>query len=240
MRGVSMSKGDLGVRCPRCNSADVYADKKGFSAGAAAAGWLLVGPIGGLLGAAGSNTIRITCLACGEVFHPGKTSADLRKEERAAKNDEQAARGCCGCFLAAIAIAATPIVVLVLAEVATCKPTRTKPSDQNQELVESQPELSSEANAEQPSNVEQPFWPVEPTNSPTDSAELRATVLPDGYRTWKDATGKYTVNAKLLGVKEGKVALRKTDGLTVVLPIQRLSDVDRQYVVDYVQADKSE
>ena len=34
-------------------------------------------------------------------------------------------------------------------------------------------------------------------------------------RTWTDATGKFRVRAEFLGIKEGRVQLKKSDGTTL-------------------------
>jgi hypothetical protein len=60
------------IHCPRCNSTQITANKKGFSAGKAAAGALLTGGMGLLAGTHGSGNIRITCLTCGHKFKPGE------------------------------------------------------------------------------------------------------------------------------------------------------------------------
>jgi hypothetical protein len=59
------------VHCPKCNSTQITADKKGFSGKKAVAGAVLTGGIGLLAGTIGSNKVKITCLACGHVFKPG-------------------------------------------------------------------------------------------------------------------------------------------------------------------------
>jgi len=59
------------AKCPKCNSKDLYADKKGFSGRKAVFGGLLTGGIGLLAGTLGSNKILITCLNCGNKFIPG-------------------------------------------------------------------------------------------------------------------------------------------------------------------------
>lgn len=56
---------DNEVCCPNCGSNQIYADKKGFGLGKAAAGGLLLGPVGLLGGMLGSKKIVITCLKCG-------------------------------------------------------------------------------------------------------------------------------------------------------------------------------
>jgi hypothetical protein len=60
------------IRCPKCKSTQITANKTGFSVGKAAAGILLTGGIGIAAGAIGKNKIIITCLSCGENFKPGE------------------------------------------------------------------------------------------------------------------------------------------------------------------------
>ncbi len=61
------------VKCPKCRSTQISANKKGFSGGKAVAGVILVGGIGALAGTSGSNKIKITCLSCGYTFEPGQS-----------------------------------------------------------------------------------------------------------------------------------------------------------------------
>lgn len=60
------------IRCPKCNSNQLTANKKGFSGTKAVGGALLTGGIGLLAGTLGSNKVIITCLACGHKFKPGQ------------------------------------------------------------------------------------------------------------------------------------------------------------------------
>lgn len=60
------------VRCPKCNSNQLTANKKGFSGAKAVGGAILTGGIGLLAGTLGSNKVVITCLACGHKFKPGQ------------------------------------------------------------------------------------------------------------------------------------------------------------------------
>lgn len=60
------------VKCPKCKSDQVTANKKGFSGKQAVAGAVLTGGIGLLAGTIGSNKVKITCLNCGHEFAPGQ------------------------------------------------------------------------------------------------------------------------------------------------------------------------
>ena len=52
------------LKCPRCGSTQIHVDKKGFDAGNACCGAILLGPLGILCGAGGANKLRKTCLNC--------------------------------------------------------------------------------------------------------------------------------------------------------------------------------
>jgi len=49
-------------------------------------------------------------------------------------------------------------------------------------------------------------------------------------RTWKDATGTFSLDAQFVGVKDGKVLLKKTNGQIVPIPLDRLSKEDQDFV----------
>lgn len=68
----SYNKKDDVVRCPRCGSTSITANKKGFSLAKGAAGVLTFGAYGVLTAGIGKNKIIITCLKCGKQFKPGK------------------------------------------------------------------------------------------------------------------------------------------------------------------------
>jgi DNA-directed RNA polymerase subunit RPC12/RpoP len=63
------------IRCPRCGSTQITANKKGFSGKKAVAGAVLTGGIGLLAGTIGSKKVIITCLSCGKEFRPGQGAA---------------------------------------------------------------------------------------------------------------------------------------------------------------------
>lgn len=58
------------VTCRKCRSPQVTASSKGFSAGKAIGGALLVGPLGLLGGMHGRGKVLVTCLACGHQWDP--------------------------------------------------------------------------------------------------------------------------------------------------------------------------
>jgi len=59
------------VACPRCGSTQVSGGQKGYRSGRAAAGCLLLGPVGLLGGLFGSGEVMATCLNCGHQWKPG-------------------------------------------------------------------------------------------------------------------------------------------------------------------------
>lgn len=58
--------GQGGVFCPRCNSIQVTAGKKGFGIGKALVGGVMLGPVGILAGFIGSKNMEFACLSCKE------------------------------------------------------------------------------------------------------------------------------------------------------------------------------
>lgn len=59
-----------------------------------------------------------------------------------------------------------------------------------------------------------------------------APTLPDikGMRKWSDSSGKFTLDAELIGVESGNVKLQRPDGKIVTMPIDKLSADDRDAV----------
>lgn len=57
-------------------------------------------------------------------------------------------------------------------------------------------------------------------------------VIPEGFRTWTDSTGKYSIAGKLLGSQNGSVWIRRTDGKIAKLQISQLSGPDQAFVTD--------
>lgn len=56
------------LHCPNCGGTELIPVKKGFSVGKAVVGGLLVGPLGLVAGAIGSNKIKLVCLSCRHTF----------------------------------------------------------------------------------------------------------------------------------------------------------------------------
>lgn len=56
---------------------------------------------------------------------------------------------------------------------------------------------------------------------PQDTDELRA---------WSDASGKFSVKATLVSIQDGQVVLKTEQGKEIKLPVERLSQEDRDYI----------
>lgn len=60
-------------------------------------------------------------------------------------------------------------------------------------------------------------------------------------RKWTDATGTYTVEARLLDFVDGKVRLKKEDGSIIRLPLEKLSQEDQRFIqATYVKRKEKE
>ena len=71
-RNVPVKKNSSDLKCPRCKSTSISANNKGFGVGKAAAGGILLGPVGLLGGMLGSSKVKVTCLKCGKSWAPGQ------------------------------------------------------------------------------------------------------------------------------------------------------------------------
>ena len=65
-----------------------------------------------------------------------------------------------------------------------------------------------------------------------------ATVAAE-MRTWTDSTGTHKIEAQFAGLADGKVTLKKADGKTVTLALDRLSEADRKQAETLAKADAS-
>jgi len=59
-------------------------------------------------------------------------------------------------------------------------------------------------------------------------------------RKWTDNTGKFSVEAELVEVKDDKVVLKRTSGTVITLPVARLSKTDRRYLQTLAQEPTNE
>jgi DNA-directed RNA polymerase subunit RPC12/RpoP len=60
----------INIKCPVCNSMNFSTGQKGFGLGKAAAGAILLGPVGLLGGMFGRKKIELVCQACGHKWKP--------------------------------------------------------------------------------------------------------------------------------------------------------------------------
>jgi hypothetical protein len=67
-------------------------------------------------------------------------------------------------------------------------------------------------------------------SQPVAAQEDVETKLPGEMRTWKDASGKFEVEAQLIGRTEQSVKLKKADGLVIEVPAEKLSEADQEYL----------
>ena len=54
-------------------------------------------------------------------------------------------------------------------------------------------------------------------------------------RAWVDNTGNFKVQGRVIAILDGKVRLLKDTGKTTTVPLDRLSDADREYVEQLMQ-----
>jgi ribosomal protein S27E len=73
---MSQAQSPSSIKCPKCGSTQITAQKKGFGVGKAAVGGALLGPIGLAGGLIGSGDIKITCLNCGKAWRPGQAAPE--------------------------------------------------------------------------------------------------------------------------------------------------------------------
>ncbi|HIE73839.1 MAG TPA: hypothetical protein EYQ06_06190 [Flavobacteriales bacterium] len=71
-RPIKFIKKSNVIKCPKCKSNQITANKKGFSLGKAVIGGVLTGGVGLLGGFIGSSKVQVTCLNCGNNWVPKK------------------------------------------------------------------------------------------------------------------------------------------------------------------------
>lgn len=60
------------IKCPKCGSDQLSANKKGFGLGKAIIGGVALGPAGVLGGFVGSRKVLVSCIACGHSWVAGE------------------------------------------------------------------------------------------------------------------------------------------------------------------------
>lgn len=65
-----------------------------------------------------------------------------------------------------------------------------------------------------------------------------STFAAEELRTWSDATGKFTVVAELLDCDGAAVRLKRENGKTIKVPLEKLSSKDREYLANRERNDK--
>jgi len=70
------------LKCPKCKSERIRANKKGFSGTKAVGGAILAGGIGVLAGTIGSNKIILTCLSCSNQFKVGEDYEGIKRKQK--------------------------------------------------------------------------------------------------------------------------------------------------------------
>ncbi len=58
-------------------------------------------------------------------------------------------------------------------------------------------------------------------------------------RRWSDATGKYSVEATFVELRDGNVRIRRKSGRVISVPIDRLSKADQRYVRDLLKRERA-
>jgi hypothetical protein len=66
---------------------------------------------------------------------------------------------------------------------------------------------------------------------------LLSLTQPSWARKWTDNTGKFSIEAELVEVKDDKVVLERTNGTKTSVPINRLSETDRRYLKSLAESD---
>jgi len=71
-KALSINKEPDLVKCPKCKSTQIAADKTGYSLGKGLAGAFLTGGIGLIAGFHGANNLQVHCIKCGHKWKAGK------------------------------------------------------------------------------------------------------------------------------------------------------------------------
>ncbi len=72
--------------------------------------------------------------------------------------------------------------------------------------------------------------PNKPASTAARSATMAGNTAGGKTRTWTDATGQFKVDAEFVSIADGTVNLRRQDGRTMSIPLEKLSEADRAHV----------
>jgi hypothetical protein len=70
----------------------------------------------------------------------------------------------------------------------------------------------------------------------TPAAEIAVNHSRPAWRVWHDTSGVFEVEAAMVRFEDGKLTLKKRDGRTLVVPVNKLSRVDQVYVTQHAEA----
>ena len=73
---------------------------------------------------------------------------------------------------------------------------------------------------------------VENSTESIESVQAATSPAQRPYRTWKDSTGAFSVEAMFIGCQDEKVQLKRKDGTVITVPLGKLCDGDRKYVAE--------
>lgn len=77
--------------------------------------------------------------------------------------------------------------------------------------------------------------PIE-ASAPTAQEEAEQPASDAKLRTWKSLDGKFSAEARYIGVVRDHVLLRRTNGKTITVPLDTLSAEDMQFIEDFRKA----
>jgi hypothetical protein len=92
-------------------------------------------------------------------------------------------------------------------------------------------EPAVEEPAAPPEPAAEPEVPADPASAGAEpSADTARTAPVEPRRRWIDAAGAHATVGSLVDVRGDRVEILKANGRTITVPIDRLSDFDRDYV----------
>jgi beta-lactamase regulating signal transducer with metallopeptidase domain len=87
-------------------------------------------------------------------------------------------------------------------------------------------------------NGKKPTYPKVKTYEDENAADEEIGEV-SAKRIWNDSSGAFSLEAEFGGVKDGKVSLKKADGKTITLPLDKLSKEDQDFVAKQAETKKS-